>query len=835
VSGIAVPYNNVGMVAERSRDLTGPPPMVAVSGLSVAFGRVPVLEDVDLRVARGELVGLTGENGAGKSTLLRCIAGDLVPTSGEVLVAGVPGPQDLGDAARAGIGVVWQDTALADNLDVAANLLLGHEGRGMLRSEARAHSLARGTLADLGIPIRRTTDLVGDLTTGQRQLLAIARAVSTGPGVLLLDEPTAALGVADTAQVERLVHRLHERGTTILLVSHDVEQLIRVTERIAVLRRGRLVAEVDPDRSHRDDVVALLSGHELESSAHHQLSRLHALTDRLASADPSSSLLMILTALGTALGADRLCLHVADRGRLRLACSLGAPAGLLQVWRDLPFGADGGPVGVAAAAEAPVIDADVRTASAWRPFVDQAWAARIAGSWAVPFTGSDGVAGVITALRDSVGRPTSDELDLVTLYGGYAAGAIERDRLVSELTSRNLVLETIREVLETLAGPVPVEDALETALRALLRGVHADVVAVYAPTADGAVGCRARVNGDSPDGRLRGFDAQVAAHRRRTAADGHVEPLGGRPAGWGLAVSFRTRDGMVTLAARRLSGVVTDEASALVEDAASSVRLALERERAQAALQETAALRRSQQLQRDFLARLSHELRTPLTAIGGYAETLMQADVTWDKESHDRFLTRIGAESTRLRRLVEDLLDYSVIESGALKLTHDWCDLPLLLDAARSCLDPVAQDAVTVSASNGVPAIWADHDRLEQVLLNLLDNAVRHNPPGTQVWAEVEPDGGETVRVTVRDNGSGTPDTVAASPFAPHREKRGPTAGAGLGLSIAHAIVVAHGGRIEMDRTSPGTRFSITLPVGNDAAADGRDADPEVPEVPADG
>jgi signal transduction histidine kinase len=196
----------------------------------------------------------------------------------------------------------------------------------------------------------------------------------------------------------------------------------------------------------------------------------------------------------------------------------------------------------------------------------------------------------------------------------------------------------------------------------------------------------------------------------------------------------------------------------------------------------------------------------------------MQGDVTWDEESHDRFLSRIGAESTRLRRLVEDLLDYSAIESGVLKLQRDWCDLPLLLDAARSCLAPVSQACVQVQVIGDVPVIWADHDRLEQVFLNLLDNAVRHNPRGTQVWAEVQACAPDTVAVAVRDNGSGTPDAVLASPFAPHRGKRGPTAGAGLGLSIAHAIVVAHGGQIDMQTTGQGTRFEIILPVGNDLA-----------------
>ncbi|HET7328028.1 MAG TPA: ATP-binding cassette domain-containing protein [Nocardioidaceae bacterium] len=796
------------MLAQRNRTPAGPA-AVSVSGLSVAFGPVQALEGIGLSVAPGELVGVTGESGAGKTTLMRCIAGDLAPTAGEVLVAGRPGPGDPGSAARAGIGVVWQDLALVDRLDVAANLLLGRESRGLLWTEARAHALARRTLDDLGIAIPRTTEPAGALVGGQRQLLAIARAVAIEPDVLLLDEPTATLGVADSAQIERLIQRIHARGTTVLLVSHDAEQLLRLTQRLVVLRHGRLVAEVDPSRAHRDDVNALISGQEVETSAHHQLTRLHALTDRLASADPSSSLLMILSALGAALGARRICMHIADEGRLRLACAFGVPAAVRRAWEELPFGDAGGPIGVAAATDKPVVEPSDR----------------VAALSAVPFSGAHGLAGVITVLRDTVAKPSRDDLDLVTLYGGYAVAAIERDRLVTELTSRNLVLETIREVLEVLAGPMPVDGALETALGALLRGMHADEIGLFVPAPGGGTSCRARAGAGEP-----GLAEEVAEHRDRTAASGRVEPIGGSRLGWGLAVSFLTQDGMFTLAARKQTGTVATETSALMEDAASSVRLALERERAQAAIQEAVALRRSRQLQREFLARLSHELRTPLTAIGGYAETLMQPDVTWDQESHDRFLSRIGAESTRLRRLVEDLLDHSAIESGVLNLHCDWCDLTLLLDAARGCLDPAAQARVAFETAEDGPVVWADHDRLEQVFLNLMDNAVRHNPPGTRVWARVSPGDADTVRVEIHDDGAGPPESVAASPFTPHRERRGPTAGAGLGLSIAHAIVVAHGGRIEMGPAQPGTRFTITLPVGNEAA-EGRDAESTEPTV----
>ena len=170
-----------------------------------------------------------------------------------------------------------------------------------------------------------------------------------------------------------------------------------------------------------------------------------------------------------------------------------------------------------------------------------------------------------------------------------------------------------------------------------------------------------------------------------------------------------------------------------MEDAAHSLRLALEREEAGLAHQEAAALRRSRELQRGFLSRLSHELRTPLTAIRGYASSLMQPDVTWDGDSQRRFLDRIAAESARLGRLVDDLLDFSAIESGIMRLQRDWCDLPLVLEAAVACLPPADAAAVSLACDPAVPVVWADHDRLEQVFVNLLTNAVRHNPPGTQV------------------------------------------------------------------------------------------------------
>jgi signal transduction histidine kinase len=252
-----------------------------------------------------------------------------------------------------------------------------------------------------------------------------------------------------------------------------------------------------------------------------------------------------------------------------------------------------------------------------------------------------------------------------------------------------------------------------------------------------------------------------------------------------------------------------------MEDAAHSLRLALEREEAGLAHQEAAALRRSQELQRGFLSRLSHELRTPLTAIKGYASSLLQTDVTWDDESELRFLTRIAAESSRLGRLVDDLLRFSAIESGILQLQRDWCDIPLVIDAAIACLPPSGSRLVGVRCAADLPPIWADHDRLEQVFVNLLTNAVGHNPPGTRVMVIAGVDGPDKVVVSVADNGPGMQPDVAQALFEPMRRRRSPSSGSGLGLSIARGIIEAHGGQMDLVQPVQGTCFRIVLPVEN--------------------
>jgi signal transduction histidine kinase len=424
-------------------------------------------------------------------------------------------------------------------------------------------------------------------------------------------------------------------------------------------------------------------------------------------------------------------------------------------------------------------------------------------------------------------------------------------------------------VLQILAGPVPVEAGLRIALHALREGLDADEVALIAASAE-VTTCRGYSStvGDATPavgtgnvipklgipGTLREAPAALPAamvDAARAALDrsdpdgvavagvpvlapspGTLRTGGGQPAhGPGsqyLSVSFSSPDGRTVLLAGWRDGARPDDATDLLEDAANSLRLALERERALLAQQEAMALRQSRELQRTFLRRLSHELRTPLTAITGYATSLLQQDVTWDADSQQRFLSRIAAESARLGRLVNDLLDFSTIESGILRLNSDWCDIPLVLDAAVAVLPREAAEQVRVVEAAGLPTIWADHDRLEQVFVNLIGNALGHNPPGTKVTVTVGADDPGSVSVRVADDGEGLPpelsravteaagqrdprwhDVLAAGTIRPGRR----ASGAGLGLSIASGIVAAHGGRLELEPAERGTCFLVTLPV----------------------
>src|SRR3984957_13600549 len=191
-------------------------PELSVSGLTVRFGALTALDGVSLALRAGELVALAGENGAGKTTIIRSIAGDLTPVSGVIRVGGQAVAPVPAAAAKLGVRVVWQDLALSDNLDVAANVMLGNERRRHLFSEVALHKDAARLFERLGIPLPDTTRPVRMLSVGQRQMVAVARALAHNPRFLLLEEPTASLAVREAARVGRLLTRWRAQGTRVL-------------------------------------------------------------------------------------------------------------------------------------------------------------------------------------------------------------------------------------------------------------------------------------------------------------------------------------------------------------------------------------------------------------------------------------------------------------------------------------------------------------------------------------------------------------------------------------------------------------------------------------------
>jgi D-xylose transport system ATP-binding protein len=243
-------------------------PLLAIEGLSKRFGPVQALEDVDFEVRGGEVVALVGDNGAGKSTLVKAIAGIYAPDEGRFSFEGQPvtirGPSD---AAALGIATVYQDLALCDNLDVVANLYLGQELVGSGPSaitqqldETEMEHNSHELLEQLAVTIPSVRTEVGSLSGGQRQQVAVARSLLGEPKVVLLDEPTAALGVAQTAQVLELIKRLRERGLGVVVISHNLENVFAVADRIVVLRLGRLAGSFDAREVSREDIVAAITG-----------------------------------------------------------------------------------------------------------------------------------------------------------------------------------------------------------------------------------------------------------------------------------------------------------------------------------------------------------------------------------------------------------------------------------------------------------------------------------------------------------------------------------------------------------------------------------------------
>ena len=243
----------------------GARPLLRITGASKAFGPVQALDDVDFEVHPGEVVALVGDNGAGKSTLIKTISGAGPADAGEFEFAGervhIHSPAD---SAALGIAVVYQDLALCDNLDVVQNLYLGREPiKGRMLDELHMEKEARSLLDSLAVrTLKSVRSEVGSLSGGQRQTVAIARSMLGEPRMVILDEPTAALGVAQTAQVLELVGRLRERGLGVILISHNLADVFQVADRIVVLRLGRNGGEFAADPQHRQAVVAAITGVE---------------------------------------------------------------------------------------------------------------------------------------------------------------------------------------------------------------------------------------------------------------------------------------------------------------------------------------------------------------------------------------------------------------------------------------------------------------------------------------------------------------------------------------------------------------------------------------------
>lgn len=239
-------------------------PILQLKDINKSFGPVHVLYDVDFDVYPGEVTALVGDNGAGKSTLIKCLAGIYPIDTGQIVFDGKPvvvhSPKE---AAALGIEIVYQDLALADNLDIVQNMFLGREVAGPAKinlDEGTMERKAREALASLSVrTVKSVRQRVASLSGGQRQTVAIAKAVLWESRVVVLDEPTAALGVSQTEQVLELVRRLADGGVGVVLVSHNMNDVLRVSDRIAALYLGRVAAEIPAEGTSVSQIVELIT------------------------------------------------------------------------------------------------------------------------------------------------------------------------------------------------------------------------------------------------------------------------------------------------------------------------------------------------------------------------------------------------------------------------------------------------------------------------------------------------------------------------------------------------------------------------------------------------
>jgi D-xylose transport system ATP-binding protein len=252
------------VITEPVPTATRPPSsaLLSLRGVSKRFGAVQALENVDFEARAGEVVALVGDNGAGKSTLVKAISGVVPADRGDIVFEGQPVRiHDPADSARIGIATVYQDLALCDNLDVVANLYLGREVAKGLMDKIAMEKESQRLLASLAVrTLKSVRAEVGTLSGGQRQTVAIARSMLGQPKLVVLDEPTAALGVAQTEQVLNLMLRLKNNGLGVILISHNLADVFRVADRIVVLRLGRNAGEYAATDDQRHSVVAAITG-----------------------------------------------------------------------------------------------------------------------------------------------------------------------------------------------------------------------------------------------------------------------------------------------------------------------------------------------------------------------------------------------------------------------------------------------------------------------------------------------------------------------------------------------------------------------------------------------
>ncbi len=236
-------------------------PLVEMRGMRISFGGVRAVDDVSLDLHTGEVVGLLGHNGAGTSTLIKMLSGAYRPDDGEIRIAGESvAIREPRDARRLGIETIYQTLALAENLDAAANLFLGREMRGRFGTldDVAMEAETRQVMARLNPHFRKFKDPVRALSGGQRQSVAIARAIYFNARVLIMDEPTAALGPQETQQVAELILQLKKEGIGIFLISHDIHDVFDLADRVAVMKNGRLVGTARTSDVTKDEVLGMI-------------------------------------------------------------------------------------------------------------------------------------------------------------------------------------------------------------------------------------------------------------------------------------------------------------------------------------------------------------------------------------------------------------------------------------------------------------------------------------------------------------------------------------------------------------------------------------------------